>query len=148
MPICPSCRLSARHLVYSACLTGLRSLSTLPPSPSPSPSPPQQPLASQQWYSRRLLWLATGSFVDPPRGPSGEALLQRLSKSLQRLRLQRAERASLAKPIRVRESNVLAALREPTRLLEFNRPMPLPRLVSIMNTLWEEEAAAQAKKAP
>ncbi len=142
---CRACRLSPQQFVYSTCLPGLRALSTAAPPPPPIP---QQPLASQQWYSRRLLWLATGSFVDPPRGPSGEALLQRLSKSLQRLRLQRAERASLAKPIRVRESNVLAALREPTRLLEFNRPMPLPRLVSIMNTLWEEEAAAQAKKAP
>ena len=102
---------------------------------------------ASRWETRRLLWLTTGSFVDPQRGPHGEAVLARLADTLRRLRAQRAERASLAKPIRVRESNVLAALREPTRLLEFNRPMPLPRLVSIMNTLWEEEAAAQAKKA-
>jgi len=94
------------------------------------------------WCARRLLWLTTGAFADPPRGARGEALLARLSDSLRRLRLQRAERASLTRPIRVRESNVLAALREPGRLLEFNRPMPLPRLVSIMNTLWEEEARA------
>ena len=98
--------------------------------------------APDAWAARRLLWLTTGAFADPPRGAHGEALLARLSDALRRLRAARAERASLAKPIRVRESNVLAALREPSRLLEFNRPMPLPRLVGIMNTLWEEEARA------
>ena len=98
--------------------------------------------ASAAWSARRLLWLTTGVFGDAPRGAHGEALLARLGDALRRLRAQRAERASLAKPIRVREGNVLAALREPSRLLEFNRPMPLPRLVMLMNTLWEEEAAA------
>lgn len=103
---------------------------------------------ASRWETRRLLWLTTGSFVDPPRGPHGEAVLARLADTLRRLRAQRAERASLAKPIRVRESNVLAALREPSRLLEFNRPLPLPRLVGIMNQLWEEDLqreAAQSK---
>jgi hypothetical protein len=98
--------------------------------------------ASAAWSARRLLWLTTGVFGDAPRGAHGEALLARLGDALRRLRAQRAERASLAKPIRVREGNVLAALREPSRLLEFNRPMPLPRLVALMNTLWEEDAAA------
>ena len=100
---------------------------------------------ASRWETRRLLWLTTGSFVDPQRGPHGEAVLARLADTLRRLRAQRAERASLAKPIRVRESNVLAALREPSRLLDFNRPLPLPRLVGIMNQLWEEEVVAQRK---
>jgi hypothetical protein len=98
--------------------------------------------ASAAWSARRLLWLTTGAIAEPPRGARGEAVLARLADALRRLRAQRAERASQAKPIRVREGNVLAALREPSRLLEFNRPMPLPRLVVLMNTLWEEEAAA------
>ena len=35
---------------------------------------------------------------------------------------------------------MLAALRDPSRLIVFNRPMPLPSLVPIMVQLWQEEA--------
>jgi hypothetical protein len=89
-----------------------------------------------------LLWLTTGTFADPPAGANGEDLKVRLADTLSRLRLQRAERESLAKPIKVRESNILSALREPSRLLEFNRPLPLPHLLRIMVQLWGEEYAA------
>ena len=69
------------------------------------------------------------------------------SEVVRSARALRAERDSLSRPIRIRESNVLAALREPSRLLEFNRPLPLPSLIRLLCILWDEGLAAQAVEA-
>lgn len=93
------------------------------------------------------MWLATGKFTSPPPGAQGDRMVAHASEVVRSARALRAERDSLSRPIRIRESNVLAALREPSRLLEFNRPLPLPSLIRLLCILWDEGLAAQAVEA-
>ncbi len=115
-----------------------RLYSTLPPPTDPG----------SHWRASRLMWLATGKFTAPPTGPQGDRMLAHASEVVRSARALRAERDSLSRPIRIRESNVLAALREPNRLLEFNRPLPLPSLIRLLCILWDEGllAAEAARK--
>ena len=106
----------------------LRPLSTAPSEPSSLP-----------WRRRRLQWLATGACA-LPAPPPGSPALDRFAATVDAARAARAAHAAASRPIRIREHSVLAALRDPSRLIVFNRPMPLPSLVPIMVQLWAEEA--------
>jgi len=89
------------------------------------------------------MWLGSGKFFAPPPGPIGDSCLAHASEVLARERALRVERDGASRPVRIRESNVLAALREPSRLIEFNRPMPLPSMVRLLCLLWDEEASGK-----
>lgn len=93
------------------------------------------------WVRRRLQWLATGS-LQPPL-PAG-ARLEQYAAAVEAARAARTAAAASSRPIRIREHSILAALRDPSRLVVFNRPMPLPSLIPIMVQLWEEEALSSA----
>jgi hypothetical protein len=100
-----------------------------------SPTSASPTCAAVEWERRRLSWLSTGVFQLPDNDRSAMALLESSRALL-------AERRATTKPRRIRENNILSALRDPGRLVEFNRPAPLPSIVAIMNLLWQEEAAA------
>lgn len=100
-----------------------------------SPTSASPTCAAVEWERRRLSWLSTGVFQLPDNDRSAMALLESSRALL-------AERRATTKPLRIRENNILSALRDPGRLVEFNRPAPLPSIVAIMNLLWQEEAAA------
>ena len=92
------------------------------------------------------MWLSSGVFSAPPAGPLGDKALANAAEVVLRERAARVERDSTSRPVRIRESNVLAALREPSRLIEFNRPMPLPSMVRLLCLLWDEEALSVSAK--
>jgi hypothetical protein len=100
------------------------------------------------WSRRRLQWLATGSHHLAP-GPAAAAApaAEHFIAAVDAARAARAAAAASARPIRIREHSILAALRDPSRLVVFNRPLPLPSLIPIMVQLWEEEAL-EARVAP
>ena len=93
----------------------------------------------QQWEARRLSWLATGRFESISASASAA-----LAAALASARSEQAELRAKKAPVRIRERNILAALRDPLREVEFNRPMPLASLVNICGQLWEEEALLSA----
>lgn len=43
------------------------------------------------------------------------------------------------KPLRINELNILNALRDSNRYIEFNRNLPLSNMIRIINALWEQE---------
>lgn len=98
--------------------------------------PPRQ-LSGAAWQRCRIAWLATGAFVDDGRSDAHSA-------ALAAARAARAELRAAAKPVRIREASVLAALRDPSRLVEFSRPMPLAECRRLVCMLWEEETANAA----
>jgi hypothetical protein len=116
-------------------------------SPPPPPLPPAA-LASPgvAWERARLSWLARGgAFAPVADDAAGAASLAAAAAALDAARAARRRAADAAKPLRIREHNVLAALRDPLRLVEFNRPMPLPAMIDLNNRLWAEEAARAAR---
>jgi hypothetical protein len=111
----------------------------------------QQP-PGDVWARRRLQWLATGHHLAgaaptaaAPAGAAGGA--EHFAAAVDAARAARAAAAAASRPIRIREHSILAALRDPSRLVVFNRPLPLPSLIPIMVQLWEEEAL-EARVAP
>ncbi len=96
------------------------------------------------WERSRLSWLARGVSAPVPDDAQGNASLRSAAAAVDAARAARKRTAEISKPLRIREHNVLAALRDPLRLVEFNRPMPLPAMVDLMILLWSEEAAVVA----
>lgn len=96
------------------------------------------------WERSRLSWLARGVLAPVPDDAHGNASLRSAAAAVDAARAARKRTAEISKPLRIREHNVLAALRDPLRLVEFNRPMPLPAMVDLMILLWSEEAAVVA----
>jgi hypothetical protein len=94
------------------------------------------------WHRRRLQWLATGTLYPAP--PPAGSRPERYPAAIDAARAARAASAAASRPIRIREHSVLAALRDPSRLVVFNRAMPLPSLIPILVQLWEEEALGSA----
>jgi hypothetical protein len=92
-------------------------------------------LHADAWARRRLQWLATGTTL-PSRAGSPE----HFAAAVDAARAARAAQQASSRPIRIREHSILAALRDPSRLVVFNRPLPLPSLIPILTALWEEEA--------
>jgi hypothetical protein len=106
------------------------------------------PAPAARWERARTSWLASGAFADVPLTAAGDAALRDAGAALAAARGARRRAGAAARPLAIREGNILAALRDPLRAVEFNRPMPLPALVDILRLLWEEEAAAAARAAP
>ena len=107
-------------------------------SPLCAAAPPRRRFFStleDAWARRRLQWLATGTTL-PSRAGSPE----RFAAAVDAARAARASQQASSRPIRIREHSILAALRDPSRLVVFNRPLPLPNLIPILTALWEEEA--------
>jgi hypothetical protein len=104
---------------------------------------------SQRWERARTAWLSRGSLaaVPSPPTPADDVSHAVAAAAVDAARVEYRRVTDASKPLRIREHNVLAALRDPTRLVEFNRPMPLPALVDIMRLLWAEEALAAPRAA-
>ena len=118
-------------------------------SSSSSSSSSLIPLSSSPnvaWELFRLSWLARGLSVPVPEGAAGDVSLCSAAEAVEAARAARKRTAEAVKPLRIREHNVLAALRDPLRLVEFNRPMPLPAMVALMILLWDEESVAVAQQ--
>ena len=90
------------------------------------------------------MWLATGvaSLGAAASSALDEAALARLLRGVEEARA--ARRRPRAKPLRVREQSIIAALREPQRLIELNRPLPLANMVELVRMAWAEAAGAAA----
>jgi len=94
------------------------------------------------WDLSRAQWLASGrtgivNFVQPQSGKSSiNDELNRLQLIIEEERAKRKPRTT--RPVRVREHNILNAFREPHRLVEFSRPLPLPRLIGLISHVWQE----------
>ena len=92
------------------------------------------------WELSRAHWLVTGNpqYVHGPisgkSSPSDELI--RLQLIAEEERAKRKPRSS--RPVRVREHNILNAFREPQRMVEFNRPLPLPRMIELITQVWQE----------
>ena len=131
---------------------------------TPAAVPPDRwlelaPLQLRDWVTgflpASLQWLATGSHhLAAGAGPTAaaaaapaDAAAEHFAATVDAARAARVAAAAAARPIRIREHSILAALRDPSRLVVFNRPLPLPSLIPIMVQLWEEEAL-EARVAP
>ena len=76
-------------------------------------------------------------YVQPQSGKSSiNDELNRLQLIIEEERAKRKPRTT--RPVRVREHNILNAFREPHRLVEFSRPLPLPRLIGLITHVWQE----------
>ena len=94
------------------------------------------------WELSRAQWLSSGrtgnvNYVQPQSGMSSiNDELNRLQLIIEEERAKRKPRTT--RPVRVREHNILNAFREPHRLVEFSRPLPLPRLIGLITHVWQE----------
>jgi len=104
------------------------------------------------WERSRLVWLATGSAAAaaavaaapaPAPAPAAPGEAEGLARAVADARA--ALRRPRAKPVRVREQNILNALRDPHRLVEFSRPLPLPRMIDLITTLWADTSATTTR---
>lgn len=100
--------------------------------------------ASDEWERKRLMWLGSGEFKSPGKGRSAILQLRRCASIVQAARFARIEKKLNSKPVEIRKQSIMNALREPTRMVEFNRGMPLASMVEILRALWEEELECQA----
>ncbi len=97
------------------------------------------------WEFSRIYWRLTGNadYLQTQPTPTTTSSSKSISDEFDRMyRIAEEERAKRkpksTKFIRVRELNILNAFREPNRMVEFNRPLPLPRMIELITQVWQE----------
>jgi len=95
------------------------------------------------WEISRIYWRLTGNVDYIQAQPTTTSSSKSRSDEFDRMyciaeeeRAKRKPRST--KPVRVRELNILNAFREPNRMVEFNRPLPLPRMIELITQVWQE----------
>jgi len=79
--------------------------------------------------------LNSSSSIPSSSTPEVSQLLQQIQLIRQRIHSNQRN----TKPLRINELNILNALRDANRFIEFNRNLPLSNMIKIMNALWEQE---------
>lgn len=108
--------------------------------------------AEDAWERMRWKWKATGVVSSPVDGAAAVTDPDRLPRAVTKYRARYwqmrhvvMESRRHARPAVIRHQNIIDALREPGRSVELSRPMPLPAMVALVQTLWAEEPQAHTQ---